>query len=184
MNTWSVKYGADVLPTKKNMMRRGHSSTHICPCCGAPNENSDHKIQCRSREMVRTYEYELDKVRVFLQETTSREIEQHLLELMDNLRKNRRPESNVKNAASKAVFHQYKVGVRTTLNGIWLQEWTALQDEYHRNIGSRRSTRVWLIRLSQKIQSLVHHMWLTRNDAIHNKEDSNYNKKKHADLDK
>ena len=33
------------------------------------------------------------------------------------------------------------------------------------------------------VQNMTHTMWKTRNDAIHNKEDSATNKKQHEDLD-
>ena len=98
---------------------------------------------------------------------------------MDNLRKKRQPELNDNTEGSKAAFHQYKVSLRATLNEVWLQEWATIQDEYHNRIGSRRSSRVWLIRLSLKIQTLVQKLWLTRDEAIHKEEDSESNRKKH-----
>ena len=55
---------------------------------------------------------------------------------------------------------------------------------YLKRMKSRKSPTVWMIRLSLMIQTMTHTMWKTRNDAIHRKEDSEMNKKRHEDLDK
>ena len=75
------------------------------------------------------------------------------------------------------------MGQRATLNGVWYEGWKDIQDTFLKRSGSRKSSRVWLIRLSLMIQNMTHAMWITRNDAIHKKEDSAMNKKLHEDLD-
>ena len=76
-----------------------------------------------------------------------------------------------------------QLGQRATLNGLLLQSRMELQDTFRKRIRSRKSPKVWLITLSLLLQNLTHNMWKTRNEAIHNKEDSEINKKRHEELD-
>ena len=45
-----------------------------------------------------------------------------------------------------------------------------------------KSAEVWLIRLTLLIQRFVHSLWITRNEAVHQHEDSTANKKRHEEL--
>ena len=81
IHTWSVKFGADILPTRKSMVRRGHGKNHECPCCGEPNETAQHLFLCQDAaqhlflcqdaEMNKAFEDEMKKLGDYLQITTS-----------------------------------------------------------------------------------------------------------------
>ena len=86
LNTWSVKCGADILPTRKNLVRRGHSKQHEYPCCGNPNETALHLFLCHNEEMTKAYDDEIDKIGDFLQLTTSQEIKKYILILLQFFR--------------------------------------------------------------------------------------------------
>ena len=77
-------------------------------------------------------------------------------------------------AVAKAAFRQKSMGIRALLNGLWLQDWIALHEEYYKSTRSRKSPRVWLTRLSLLLQLASHEMWKTRNEAIHKREESKY----------
>ena len=81
------------------------------------------------------------------------------------------------------VQQQLHIGQRATLNGMWLKGWKESQEIYLRRTKSRKSSKVWMIRLILMIQDMTHNMWKTRNEAIHNNEDSELNKKQHEELD-
>ena len=83
----------------------------------------------------------------------------------------------------RIIYDQLQLGQRATLNGIWTQDWMNIRDAFVRRIRSRKSPKVWLIRFSLLLQNMTHHMWKTRNEAIHNKEDSEMNKQRHEELD-
>ena len=72
-NTWSVKFASDLLPTKKNMLKRRHSTENVCPSCGVANEKSEHPFQCRGTEMKRSFSESMDDIKSFLHFTTSAE---------------------------------------------------------------------------------------------------------------
>ena len=79
LHTWSVKFGADILPTRKNLVRRGHGTHHECPCCGEPDETAKHLFLCSDPEMSKTFEDEMDKLSDYLQVTTSSAIKTQLI---------------------------------------------------------------------------------------------------------
>ena len=85
-NTWSVKFGADILPTRTNLVRRGHSTRHECPCCGESNENALHLFLCTNKEMTKTYDDEMEKISDFLQISTNQEIKKNILLLFQSFR--------------------------------------------------------------------------------------------------
>ena len=42
---------AGVLPTRKNLVIRGHGDTQSCPCCGAASEDLEHLFICPNVEI-------------------------------------------------------------------------------------------------------------------------------------
>ena len=82
-----------------------------------------------------------------------------------------------------AAFHQKSMGARALLNGLWCKDWISLQEQYYRKINSRRSPRVWLVRIALFLQHAAHSMWKTRNEVIHKMEESNFNTDRHKELD-
>ena len=190
LQTWSVKFGADILPTRKNLVRRGHGEHHECPCCGEPNENAKHLFLCFDPEMSKAFDDEMDKLSDFLQLTTNSIIKKHLLATLSWFRAGSDPERTVtanpqstNSVSAQAAHHQCNIGLLATLNGIWHKDWLAAQTTHLRQIRSRSSARVWLIRFSNLCQKMVHTLWKTRNAAIHQREESDNNKKRHEELD-
>ena len=68
------------------------------------------------------------------------------------------------------------------MNGVWLHEWVKAQKEYNRQMRENKSAEVRLIRLTLLLQRFAHSLWKTRNDVVHNEEDSMANKKRHDEL--
>ena len=83
---------------------------------------------------------------------------------------------------ASAAFHQRRLGLKASLNGMWLEERGEIQDQYLRTQKSKKSARVWLIRFTRQLQSFLHTLWKTRNEAIHTIEDSDNNTKWHNEL--
>ena len=127
-NTWSVKYGAGILPTRKNLVIRGHGDAQSCPCCGAASEDAAHLFICPNVEIQKTYEDEMDKIQDFMRATTSREIRIKVGKVLHHLRTSTMPnnhaddDSDIDSEAGNQctlVQQQLQIGQRATLNGIW-----------------------------------------------------------------
>ena len=60
LHIWSVKFGADILPTRKNLVRRRHNKHYEFPCCGEPNETASYLFLCQDDKMIKPFEDEID----------------------------------------------------------------------------------------------------------------------------
>jgi hypothetical protein len=182
-NTWSVKFGADLLPTGQNLERRGHSTSPACPWCNEEIEITNHIFLCTHDEMEKCFSDELEKIEDFLRVSTSKEIRESIVTLLQGLRKGEILLPDEDTDLSLTMEKQFDLGQRATLNGMWHKEWCLHQMEYNKKIKSRKSAKVWLVRLQIKIQDMVHIIWKTRNEAIHKTETSEINKARNEDLD-
>ena len=133
---WAVKYGAGILPTQSNLVLRGHGNSTKCPCCGGV-EDTNHLFRCPSEEIKKAYEEERDKLHEFLSATTSFEIRENILRLLDGMRTEAPPQLEDGSPTSKAVYHQARMGQRAATNGVWLNCWTEIQDTFLKRMKSR-----------------------------------------------
>ena len=180
---WSIKMAADLLPTMNNMYKRRQSPSHVCPCCGSANESSYHLFQCREIEMKKTFNESIDGVSTYLSTTTSAEIRQGILTLLEHLRINRTPPAHPPSEVTTAVAKQFIIGIRATLNGMWCAEWIEVQQLFNRRSRSRCCPRLWLVNLTLHLQRAMYNLWNTRNDAVHKKQDSAINTREHRETD-
>ena len=182
LKIWATKYSANLLPTRANLVLRGHSDSHSCPCCGAPNETADHLLQCQDTEMKKTFQDAIDAVSDFLYDSTSTDIRNSIISIIEHFQSDDIFECTTPEMQG-IEEKQIQLGSQTTLNGIWQTGWIEVKSQYLRRISSRASPKVWLTLLSLKIQRLTHQLWLTRNEAIYSREDSVLQNEKHANLD-
>ena len=125
----------------------------------------------------------MDLIRDFLTLTTSSEIKKYLLQTIQNFRNRENPTLENESEPAKAAYHQQRMGIRATCNGIWLNDWIHQQTLYFKKIRSTKCPKVWLTSLTIRLHRVLHSLWKTRNEAIHAKENSDNNKKGHNDLD-
>ena len=118
-NNWSVNFGAGILSTQANLTIWGHGQNTVCPCCGEVTEDTDHLFQCPSEETTKTYDYERDKIYDYLSATTSTDIRNNILRLIDFTRFGNAPELIDDSLSAKVAYHQARMGQRATLNGVW-----------------------------------------------------------------
>ena len=178
--TWSIKYGAGLLPTRSNLMKRGHTQDDTCPWC-KKTETTEHIFRCTHAEMKKTYDDNIDTLADFLRASTTPDIAKGIIFVLDCLRRDEEPEEDT-SLIDQTVLAQFELGQRATLNGLWVETWRELQAEHYHQIRSRKSAKTWLTQVSQLIQTLTHSLWLTRNEAVHRHEESAINEKKHDEL--
>ena len=89
LNIWSVKFGANIPPTRKNLVTRGHGKDHTCPCCGTANEDADHILRCPNVELKKAFQDESETIYSFLHATTSLGIRDRIMELLHSPREQR-----------------------------------------------------------------------------------------------
>ena len=182
-NVWAVKYGAGLLPTGQNLERRGHRDNPSCPWCSEEVETTEHLFQCSHEEMSKCFADEVDKIDDFLRATTSQEIREAIIQLLQGLRSGEIELPDEPTGVSTTMEEQFDLGQKATLNGMWLKSWTSHQSEYLKAIGSRKRAKVWVAQLALHLHEMVHAIWKARNEAIHKKETSAFNKEKNCELD-
>ena len=162
-----MKYGAGILPTRRNMKIRKHSDEQSCPCYGADVEETLHLFQCKYEDIKKPFKDEMDKVEDYPSATTSIAIKTMVKTTIQHLRDGTMIEMNEDNEQDRTINGQLQLDQRATLNGMWIRGWATEHEMFLRRILSRKSTKVWLIKLSILLQNMTHNMWKTRNKAIH-----------------
>ena len=132
--------------------------------------------------MKKTFQDAIDAVSDFLYDSTSTDIRNSIIRIIEHFQTDDTFECTTPEM-QEIEEKQIQLGSRAILNGIWQTGWIEVKSQYLRRISSRASPKVWLTLLSLKIQRLTHQLWLTRNEAIHSREDSVLQNEKHANLD-
>jgi hypothetical protein len=165
-----TKYNARILPVGTNLVRRKHSTSDKCPCCGLV-EDHDHLLRCTHPEMTKEYESLVKDVDCWLQDTTSGTVHGAIMQLLRVYRLSS-DDDLVTEHHNRYVQQQLLLGSRAFFAGVWRQYWKTSQTEYLNIIRSQRSASLWLNTLLHKIQEIPIHMWNTRNTIMHNSIDA------------
>ena len=128
-----------------------------------PNENADHIFLCQDPEIQRTFAGAIDELSDFLFDTTSIPLRNEVIRLLTAFREDLVPEVHTQENLAHLTTQQYDISMRATLNRMWHEGWEEEKRAYLQRMSSRKSARVWMIRLTLKIQYMIHKMWLTRN---------------------
>ena len=73
--------------------------------------------------------------------------------------------------------------MKGSFNGMWAVDWLEAQRQYLFFIQEEnKSAKQWLLRVLRLIQQLNYDMWTTRNESIHEDEDSLHNEARHKEL--
>ena len=59
------------------------------------------------------------------------------------------------------------IGWSLPFSGMWLRDWSILQQSHYDTIGSRRSGKLWLSKLIRRIWQIAWNLWIHRNKALH-----------------
>lgn len=76
-----TKYNAKLLPVGRNLLRRKHSASDLCPCCGQ-EEDHLHIIRCKHEEMVAALQEHIVSIKEWLSNGTSSDIADGVLALL------------------------------------------------------------------------------------------------------
>ena len=132
--------------------------------------------------MSKAFDDALDALRDSLYVSTSADIRNSIINVLTHFHQNESFEQTTPEMR-EIVDKQIQLGSRASLNGVWHTGWIDAQCQYLKRNSSRASPIVWLTSVSLQIQRMIHQLWLTRNAAIHNREDSILQREKHDTLD-
>lgn len=174
-----TKWLAKQLPVGKILKRRQHALEEDCPLCSETVEDINHLLQCGSIPAVANFETQLDSLEAFMADSnTEPTIAAHLIETLRLWRQDKRsnlagvyPSSIINKKMFQAFSDQQKLGWDRFLEGSIASQWAVIQQDYLNKINETRSTGIsWAAKLVKKMWGLLHSVWNTRNEYIHNSE--------------
>ena len=180
---WMAKYNSRIGGVRKNMLRRNHAKDDQCPCC-EEIEDTDHLLKCNNDEIRDIYENKMTELQRWLGETTTIEIARGIQAVSKAFRTETPLDlSNcTDNMVKAAAKQQFELGQRAFVGGWWSKRWMTLQKLHYQESGKRNKPAIWMARVITRIQGIIRDMWFERNNQLHNKENSEHNKRKTAEL--
>jgi len=77
---------------------------------------------------------------------------------------------------------QFSLGQCAILGGMWVKEIVSAQATHYWKTSRQKSAQKWTAETITKVQGKIMELWYPRNDELHNNEESDINKKVHAEL--
>jgi len=174
-----TKWVSKQLPVGKVLKRRQHALEEGCPLFSEAVEDVNHLLQCGSIPAVTNFENQLDSLESFLSNNnTEPTLTVHLVETLRLWRQDKGanlaavyPSSIMNKKVFQAFSDQQKIGWDRFLEGFIASQWANIQQDYLTKINETRSTgNSWATKLVQKLWGILHSVWNTRNEYIHNSE--------------
>ena len=124
--------------------------------------------------MQAAYDVNIAELRDHLRATTSKAITETIIEVCNATREGRECELDDEwDPTLKAIAQaQITAGQRALTGGLWPARWKEQQQAYNNRSRSKNLPAVWMATTLIIFQDVLFKMWLARNDALHNSEDS------------
>ena len=168
------KHCAGISATGRNMLRREHRDSDECPRCGMSDEHCEHIILCKHKEASEVFMTAFADLGLWLQKTTSPEIEAVVTDAVLAYRDSTAMEIEdyEDTDITGALRQQLQIGLFPFLCGFLGTNWSKVQQAYLDDIGSRWCGKKWASQLSVKLIVIVQDMWTHRNDTLHGKKNT------------
>ena len=154
----------------------GTDADDHCPLCGQPEDHL-HVPRCSSIAAQTKWTTLLSEFHHWCQENrTAPPIQQFLGDILHTIRAPQDTPSLTPwyrlhglppPDMTSTCEAQLRLGAQCLLEGLLVQGWATLQEQYYRSCGSRRSGHLWATNLSKQLIFIGHGMWEHRNDVFH-----------------
>jgi hypothetical protein len=161
---WLTKHTARFAPVGYNMVRRKEWHSPLCPRCQELEDHS-HVWRCKHPDAVTLRERQLGKLDEWLTATdTDPDLRCLILTRLFDWLDNRAytPIAASQTLYSDLLLQQDAIGWELPFTGMWLNSWAPAQEVYYRTIGSSKTGRKWLERLTVKIWKIAWDLWRQR----------------------
>ena len=172
MKLFISKWVSNQVAVGEVMERRRERESGLCPCCGKVLETKLHVLRCRHNKQV--WKQARKPLRRWMRRhDTDPEIMDAIIDILRNFQKRDDFDSYVPQGYSPDVQlclnAQSHLGITNWLEGYLTYDWAAIQHNYYRSIGSRKTGRRWAVGLSTQLWKMVFYMWDYRNKVLHEK---------------
>ena len=171
MNRFATKWVSHHIAVGRMMAYRQARDKNTCPRCGCEQENTLHVLRCPDRKSQKHWKRQIRKLTKWMEGNNTKP------EVIENLKitlRNFNREDNFENfipgglgQRTKECFKaQAKIGWTGFMEGLMSPKWIEIQDDFYKEIKSRRSGRRWAVELSKQLWKTIFEMWDHRNSAL------------------
>lgn len=164
---WLVKHAAGFNAVGKNMKRRKQWTHSKCPRCSHAMEDSEHVTKCQGPGATEQWEKSIMELEEWMKKNkTDRNIIRAISQGLNAWNTEQPVETEIFSQPIRAtIAQQTKIGWRNLLEGFPAKRWAQHQEEYFKQIGSKRSSRRWKAALVKKLAEVTWQMWDHRNSV-------------------
>ncbi len=167
LSMWAAKFISGHCAVGRTMLRRKQWDHSNCPCCAAPDETTQHVLQCPDPGLRQMYGAGIASLRQWLTHMhTDPQISACFCDtLLDP--SHRDFPFFAAPGYTLAAQDQAAIGSFCTLMGCLAHAWKPLQARYLQSIGSLQSTSCWFAQFACKLLEFSHTIWQYRNSVLH-----------------
>ena len=169
---FKLKWITNTLPTGRNMTRRAHRFSGLCPICLSNEEHKLHLIQCPSTSSTEAWTSSLSSLTEWLKDQqTYPQLTRSIIRVLRLCRHHggggRNILYDVSASVTRCLVSQASIGWENFLSGLLSKDWARIQQTYYSSIKSRKTGHRWAVRLSDKLWGLLFSVWKHRNTVLH-----------------
>jgi hypothetical protein len=197
---WTTKHVSGMFATGVRMKAWGKRDTATCPRC----EDSEHVWTCCSIQAMQLWDQKLANMIVWLQaEHTKPSIIEEIIDGLnqwtastyterkqETLRRKRLPPTPTthrqptqnETTRHRATIIQGDIGWRAMAEGRIAKLWLTEQENHWARLGKLKSSEKWAANLTSQLLTIGWDLWIQRNNAVHNQEESKADEVMNAEI--
>jgi hypothetical protein len=168
MNIFISKWISDTLATGIVMQRRQHRIFNRCPRCNHWGEDRLHLVVCWDTRANMVWRHHMEKLSKLLnKEHTHPDISQFLVQGLEDFRTHPRRHNTQGPPWKEEIGH---IGWFNVISGFIGCSIITQQDNHYKRLGLLRTGTGWASKLIQHLWNMIYHLWINRNEILHQKE--------------
>lgn len=170
-NQWLSKWLTGFCGVGITLQLYRHQVHSKCPRCNEDREDTKHVLQCPHQEAATTWHRVIHEVKDWiLMNHGGQEMADYITASLHAWRYNLPyPPHNVENRyLRQAILQQDLIGWEGLLNGFLAKGWRTYIQSKLDDIGSQRSSILWMVNLQRRLWEIPWEMWNNRNRILHN----------------
>ena len=133
-----LKHWEGVAAMGRNMVRRGERNTDECPQCGAPDEHTEHILQCTNKDAKKVFDTAFADMESWLQKTTLQDITEAIRILIRDYRQGTETSEDDMVLQNEQIIQimrkQRTIGLYPWMCGFMCKDWVGIQaDHFEKN---------------------------------------------------
>ena len=149
-----------------------HQDHSTCPRCGQENETTLHVLLCQEASASQRWKNALNSLDTWMTDNNAEpDMQEIIIKSLQSWRNWTTPPPSPGSdqvTLIQAMAEQNSIGWHNFIDGFISKQWTILQRQYLKELGSMKSPILWISRFQRRIWEIPWEMWLHRNEYLHN----------------